>query len=190
MDGHSHSYLSPKLEVRPLPQKGSYGVFAKEHVSAGELISVWSGEIVTYEQWLELPPEIQPHTVQVEENLYLASLAPDEPPDFINHSCDPNAGVVGQLVLEAMRDIEPGEEVCFDYAMTDGTPYDEFECRCESSICRKWVTGNDWRRPELWERYAGHFMPYLQRRIERLKVGLGESPSIAMPIMKDQTNPS
>ena len=183
MDGHFHSYLSPKLEVRPLPQKGSYGVFAREHVPAGDLISAWSGRIVNYEQLLELPPELQTHSIQVEEGLYFSSLGPDEPADYINHSCDPNAGIIGHLTLFAMRDIMPGEEVCFDYAMCDGTPYDEFECMCGSPMCRGWVTGNDWRRSELWERYNGYFMPYLQRRIDRFQAEMAvQEGASAMPM--------
>jgi hypothetical protein len=31
------------------------------------------------------------------------------------------------------------------------------------------VTGDDWRNPVLWERYADHFSPYLERRIKALK---------------------
>jgi uncharacterized protein len=31
------------------------------------------------------------------------------------------------------------------------------------------VTGEDWRSPVLWQRYAGHFSPYLSRRIEALR---------------------
>ena len=170
MDGDFHSYLSPKLEVRPLLQKGNYGVFATEQIAAGELISVWSGRVVNYDQLVTLPPQLQSHSIQVEEGLYFSSLRPDEPADYINHSCDPNAGIVGHLSLLAMRDILPGEEVCFDYAMCDGSLYDEFECQCGSPFCRGWITGNDWRKPELWEQYDGYFMPYLQRRINRLRV--------------------
>jgi hypothetical protein len=80
----------------------------------------------------------------------------------------------GQITLIALRDIAVGEEVCFDYATCDGSPYDEFECECGAPSCRKHITGRDWRRPELWERYCGYFSPYLQRRIERLKAGLPE----------------
>lgn len=163
------SYLSPKLEVRPRPEKGGFGAFAREPLQAGELVAVWSGVVVTPEQLKHLSPEIRRHTVQVEENLYLASIYPDEPPDYINHSCEPNAGMSGQIAVVAMRDIAPGEEVTFDYAMCDGTPYDEFECECGEPTCRKRVTGDDWSKPELWERYAGYFSPYLQRRIDRLQ---------------------
>ena len=68
-----------------------------------------------------------------------------------------------------MHTIHPGDEVTIDYAMCDGSPYDEFECACGSSKCRGQVTGNDWRDPVLWKRYAGHFSPYLQRRIAALQ---------------------
>ncbi len=56
-----------------------------------------------------------------------------------------------------------------DYAMCDGSPYDEFDCECGSPLCRGRVTGEDWRNPELWQRYAGHFSPYLARRIDALR---------------------
>jgi hypothetical protein len=148
---------------------GGKAVYAREAIEPGELLAVWSGRIVTAEELDELPEEIRRHTVQVEEGLYLASFGPDEGPDFINHSCDPNAGLAGQVAIVALARIRPGEEVTIDYAMCDGSPYDEFDCACGSPICRGRVTGDDWRNPVLWERYAGHFSPYLERRIRTLK---------------------
>ncbi len=67
-----------------------------------------------------------------------------------------------------MRDIEPGEELSFDYAMCDASDYDEFLCLCETPICRGVVTGMDWRKPELQKKYVGYFSPYLMRRIASL----------------------
>ncbi len=161
-------YLSPKLEVRAEPEKGGFGVYAIEAVAAGEVVSVWGGYIVNAEQLDGLPHDVQQHSVQIEEGLYSATIGGAESADFINHSCDPNLGLRGQITLVALRDIEAGEEVCFDYAMTDSTPYDEFECHCGSANCRGTVRGEDWQLPELWAKYAGYFSPYLQRRIDRL----------------------
>ena len=155
--------------MRGHSETGGYGVFAREPVEAGELLVVWSGRVVTPEQLAQFSPEMLRRSVQVEENLYLTSICPDEPADYINHSCNPNAGMSGQIAVVAMRVIAPGEEVSIDYAMCDGTPYDEFDCQCGAPNCRGHVTGDDWSRPELWERYAGYFSPYLQRRIDRLK---------------------
>src|SRR5262249_55358196 len=55
--------------------------------------------------------------------------------------------------------------------MSDGTPYDQFPCGCGATTCRGHVTGDDWARPELWERYRGYFSPYLQRRIDAKLAG-------------------
>jgi hypothetical protein len=65
-----------------------------------------------------------------------------------------------------MRDIQPGEEICFDYAMSDTVAYDEFVCGCGAPNCRRSVTGSDWQLPELQKRYAGYFAPHVQRRID------------------------
>ena len=161
-------FLSPKLEVRAMPDKGGFGVYAIEAVTAGEIVSVWGGYVVTAQQLALLPHEVQQHSVQLEEGLYSATIGGAETADFINHSCEPNLGLRGQITLVALRDIEVGEEVCFDYAMTDCTPYDEFECHCGLPSCRRVITGNDWKLSELWAKYAGYFSPYLQRRIDRM----------------------
>jgi len=163
------AYLTDKCEVRNRDVAGGKAVVAREFIEPGEVIAVWSGRIVSAEELDDLSAEIRRHTVQVEEGLYLASLAADEPPDYINHACDPNAGLAGQITIVAMQAIRPGEEVTIDYAMCDGSPYDEFDCACGSACCRGRVTGDDWRNPMLWERYAGFFSSYLLRRIAALQ---------------------
>lgn len=163
------AYLTDKCEVRNRDVAGGKAVVAREFIEPGEVIAVWSGRIVSAEELDDLSAEIRRHTVQVEEGLYLASLAADEPPDYINHACDPNAGLAGQITIVAMQAIRPGEEVTIDYAMCDGSPYDEFDCACGSACCRGRVTGDDWRNPLLWERYAGFFSSYLLRRIAALQ---------------------
>ncbi len=168
MTGQLFSYLSPKLESRPNPAKGNCGIFVREPISRGELLTLWGGRIMAFDELDRDMPNFTQQVLQIEEGFYL--MAPDlEPSDCFNHSCNPNAGMSGQIGLVAMRDIAVDEEVCLDYAMCDGSTYDEFECSCGSPNCRGRITGQDWQRPELWERYEGYFMPYLQRRIAALK---------------------
>lgn len=169
VEGNSHSFLSPKCTVSTDGDKGGRSVLAATDIAAGELIAVWSGKLVNRDGLDLLPPKLRRFSLQVEEGLYLASLNEHEGADYINHSCAPNAGLSGQISLVALRDIAAGEEITYDYAMTDGSAYDEFPCGCGAATCRGRVSGDDWRRPELWSRYRGHFSPYLQRRIDALQ---------------------
>ncbi len=164
------SYLSPKLTSIRLPQKGGSAVIAGQPIARGELLVVWGGKVVPAEQFYRLPQNRRRYAIQVEEQLYMVSPSRPEPADFINHSCDPTAGMSGQIALVALRDITPGEEICYDYCMSDGSPYDEFECACGSASCRGWITGDDWKIPELQIQYAGYFSPYIQRRIDQFRV--------------------
>ena len=72
---------------------------------------------------------------------------------YINHSCDPNIGFAGNVVLVAMRDIHAGEELTTDYAMFDD--YEgSMDCTCGRPNCRRRIDGRDWQRPDLQEATA------------------------------------
>jgi SET domain-containing protein len=111
-------------------------MFAREKIYKGEIIALWGGDVVDREHFEKLGEHQKRQSAQIEEGYYLVSSKPG-PGDFINHSCDANAGLDGQVVIRAMRDIEPGEEVTIDYAMVDGDPRDDFECLCGSPVCRR-----------------------------------------------------
>ena len=46
MTGQLYSHLSPKLEARPVPEKGGMGVFAREPMGKDELMVLWGGRIL------------------------------------------------------------------------------------------------------------------------------------------------
>ena len=161
------SYSSPLLELRPQSDKGDFGIYTTAPIPAGSLLLLFTGDIVDAEQLQQVPASHRRFSIQVEEGLYLVTLGDPETSDYLNHSCLPTAGMSGQIGVVALRDLAAGDEICIDYAMCDGSPYDEFQCGCGTPICRGRITGDDWRRPELQARYAGYFSPYLQRRIDR-----------------------
>jgi uncharacterized protein len=160
-------YTAPRLEGRECGDKGGRGLFARERVARGELLVVFAGSVLEGEDLADLPADKRRLVLQVDENHYLLSEV-EGWADWVNHCCQPNAGLRGQVTLVAMRDIEAGEEICYDYAMSDGSSYDGFECHCQAPGCRRRVSGDDWMLDELWERYRGHFSPYLQARIDAL----------------------
>ncbi len=51
----------------------------------------------------------------------------------VNHSCQPNVGMGGNILLVSMRDIAAGEELTIDYALFLGDPGFAMECRCGSA---------------------------------------------------------
>jgi uncharacterized protein len=163
-----NSYLSPKCEARHIADFDMNGVFACKPIKKGELIAVFGGIVCDDKAFQEMPPVNRMLSIQVEENLYLV---PDHigQGDYFNHSCNPNAGLLGQITLVAMRDIKPGEQVRFDYAMSDCNSYDEFDCNCGEPNCRGRVTGDDWQNREIQDRYAGFFAPHIERRIKKLR---------------------
>lgn len=167
LDAMGVCYLTPKARPAMTSTRG-HGSFAIEPIAAGEVVAAFGGRCVTRHEFELLPASQQARSVQIDEDLYLAGAPEPEPADFINHSCEPNCGVSGNVVLVALRDICAGEELGYDYATTDGSDYDEFECACGTASCRGKVTGHDWMLPELQLRYRGSFSPYLASRIAAL----------------------
>lgn len=57
--------------------------------------------------------------------------------DFVNHSCNPNLGFVeGSVRLFALRDIQPMEELSWDYSTSINEPGWSLPCRCGAERCR------------------------------------------------------
>jgi hypothetical protein len=160
------SYLSPKTEVRESPIHGR-GLFATADIKKDEIIAVKGGHIVTREMLREITPRLGPVEVQIGDNLFIAPVTDEERELsmlYSNHSCDANMGMRGEITFVAMRDIRAGEELTHDWATTDDDDY-SVKCKCRSSNCRGTLTGKDWQRPELQERYAGYFSAYLTKKI-------------------------
>lgn len=158
------TWLTPLAAVRPAERKG-LGVFAVSAIPAGTTVAGLGGFVVHREEFAGLDEDLRTHSIQIDEDLYLVSVPPFAEADYVNHSCEPNCGLVGNSLLVTMRDVAADEELCFDYAMSDTDDYDEFVCECTTPSCRRLVTGGDWRLPELQVRYAGWFSSHITRRI-------------------------
>lgn len=168
----SFSYRSPKTEIRESRIHGR-GLFAIADVAKDEIVAIKGGYIVDRKTMLEkIAPLIGPVEIQIDDDLFIAPVSETERESsmlYLNHSCDPNVGVRGEITFVAMRDISVGEELTHDWAMTDDDDY-SVECNCGASDCRKILTGKDWQRAELQKRYAGYFSVHLARKIAPLQL--------------------
>ena len=164
------SYRSPKTEVRSSPIHGK-GLFATADISRDEVVAVKGGHIVSQEFLQEkVTPLLGPTEIQIDSDLFITPVSLEEREAsmlYSNHSCEPNLGIRGEITFVALRDIAAGEELTHDWGMTDDDDY-SLPCRCGAANCRGTVTGQDWRRPDLQQKYAGYFSVYLARRIAEL----------------------
>jgi SET domain-containing protein len=160
------SYISSKAVVKESSIQGR-GLFAAVPISKGEIVCIKGGYVFNREALRQVTKELGPAEIQIAEDLFIGPLNEQEREGsmvFSNHSCEPNIGVRGQIVFVALRDIEAGEELTHDWATTDDDDY-EMECRCGAASCRKVITGHDWRRRDLQEKYAGYMSWYLMEKI-------------------------
>ena len=168
------SYRSPKTEVRESKIHGR-GLFAIADIAKDEIVAVKGGHIVDRKTLRQkITPRLGSVEIQIDDDLFIAPVADDERELsmlYSNHSCDANLGIRGEITFVAMRDIRAGEELTHDWAMTDDDDY-SVECKCGARNCRKIVTGKDWQRPELQERYAGYFSAFLARKVSMLDTGV------------------
>lgn len=163
------SYLTAKASKGVASAIEGRGLIAVAPIAADELVAIKGGHIVTTAALRSLPERLQNSEVQIADGFHLVALeeAEYEPVMlFINHSCEPNVGFAGNIILVAMRDIGPGEELTTDYALFDD--YDgTMECRCGTRSCRGTIGGRDWQSPDLQRKYGDYFSSYLLRRLAR-----------------------
>ncbi len=161
------SYLSPKTEVRESKIHGR-GLFATADIAKDEVVAVKGGHIISCKQLREkVTPQLGPVEIQIGEDLFIAPVTEDEREGsmlYSNHSCDANIGMRGEITFVDIRDIRAREELTHDWATTDDDDY-SIACKCGSPKCREILSGKDWQRPELQQRYAGYFSAYLARKI-------------------------
>lgn len=123
----------PKSKIYIAPSSIGRGVFASRPFRTGEPVFTLTGPLLTLEEVLAKGSR-SAHAFQMDHHLYLYPKTMGG--RFINHSCDPNAGLREDREMVALRDIQVGEEVCFDYSTCVSEKLWSMPCRCGSSLCR------------------------------------------------------
>lgn len=146
-----------KVEIRDSGRHG-LGVFAARLIPAGEPILVFTGPVKSRDQLGD-----GEYHLQISENDYLG--ASGKADDYVNHSCEPNAGFRGEPVLVAMRDIRPGEEITWDYSTAiDEADFPGFACHCGTTLCRGSVQSFRHLDAAQRKRLRPWLLAYLQNR--------------------------
>jgi SET domain len=113
-------------------------VFAARVFKKGDVITQFTGPRIHKS---EIPTEYkgeEDRYVQITKDYYLGPSGDID--DLINHSCDPNSGFKftnSGVLLVALRQIEVGDEITWDYSTTLLDSTWKMMCECNSEICRK-----------------------------------------------------
>ena len=135
-------------EVRKSPVHGN-GVFALRPIGAGDRIIEYRGERIS---WDEATNRAAERGGPINHTFYF-SLADGRVIDggrrgndarWINHSCAPNCEteeIQGRVWIKALRDLQPGEELFYDYRLVLDARYTPklkraYQCLCGAPNCR------------------------------------------------------
>ena len=133
----------PLLRIAPSGVHGR-GVYATQFIPEGARVIEYTGQRMS---WEDAPnEENDPHTFNfgLDNGEVINPEIGGNEARWINHSCAPNCEAIEEddrIFIYAMRDIHPGEELSYDYAMELDEPItkkliQEFKCHCDTSRCR------------------------------------------------------
>jgi uncharacterized protein len=142
------------------------GVFATRSFRPGQPLLEFSGPVLNHDEVLALGGD-RAYALQVGPDEYLDTMPPGR---YVNHSCDPNAGIVNDRVVIALRPIEPGEEIHFDYSTTMSRDHWTMECRCGRPTCRRVILDFHHLPPITQNRYLqlGIVQRFIVSEVRRL----------------------
>jgi len=137
-----------RIQVRRSGVHGK-GVFALQPLAKGEQVIEYVGEIIKWKEALRRHPhnpDEPNHTFyfHIDDKHVIDANVGGNAARWINHACKPNCEadeVDGRIFIKALRDIEPGEELFYDYGLVIDDKYTrklkkQYECRCGSKRCR------------------------------------------------------
>ena len=138
-----------RIQVRRSGVHGK-GVYAVRPIAAGESIVEYKGELISWPEAQRRHPHdpADPnHTFyfHVDDARVIDAKYGGNAARWINHACAPNCESEvaddGRVFIKALRELQPGEELFYDYGLIIDEKYTpklkkQFECRCGSKKCR------------------------------------------------------
>lgn len=119
------------------------GLFLDEAIKRGAKVLEFTGKKLTFQQVKDLGYQEHAHPVGLD--LYVDNHNP-MPESYVNHSCNPTMGFSNTSTLIALKDLNAGDEITFDYSLITADNW-HMICHCGSKKCRK-IIGNYVDLPE------------------------------------------
>ncbi|KAJ2949544.1 hypothetical protein O0L34_g15464 [Tuta absoluta] len=148
------------LEKFMTESKG-WGVRTKETIAAGDFILEYVGEVVSDKEFKErmatrYARDTHHYCLHLDGGTVIDGHRVGGDGRFVNHSCRPNCEMqkwtsngTFRMALFALRDIDPGEELTYDYNFSLFNPAEGQPCKCDSIDCRGVIGGKSQRVTKL-----------------------------------------
>lgn len=122
---------------------------------------------LTLEELEKLPPGRKKLAYQFKDKFIIVT----DTSEYMNHSCDPNTWWQDDETLIARHNINPGDEVTYDYATAeiDERFRSKWKCNCGAKNCRIYITGKDCLSPEFQKTYERHLPSWVKEYINAHK---------------------
>lgn len=121
------------------------GGYARVAISAEKQIIEYVGAKIDKQESLRQCQLENPCIFCLDEEFDIDGKVGWNPARFLNHSCSPNAEALefdGRIWIVALRDIEAGEEITFNYNY-DLEDYREHPCRCGAANCVGYIVAEE-----------------------------------------------
>jgi SET domain-containing protein len=116
-----------------------YGCFATVRFPKNSAIAEYAGERITHSEAMRRMRGHDGNGIsELDADCYIDANVKGNNTRYINHSCEPNAEAIiidGFMIISALQDIMPGEEITVDYLNSFAD--DRSVCRCRTSSCRQ-----------------------------------------------------
>ena len=136
--------MNDRLRIGPSTIHGE-GVFAKTQICAGERVIEYLGEKITKEESARRCERENWCIFSLDTEFDLDGDFEWNPARRVNHSCVPNCEAEcadGRIWITAIRDIDPGEEITFNYGY-DLEAWEEHPCRCGAEGCAGFMVAEE-----------------------------------------------
>jgi SET domain-containing protein len=148
--------MNNHLRIGPSPIHGQ-GLFANTTLRRGRRIIEYLGEKITKAESARRCEQQNWCIFSLDEEFDLDGNFEWNPARYVNHSCAPNGeadGGDGRIWITALRDIQPGEEITFNYGY-DWEAYREHPCHCGAAECLGFIVAEEFfdqlRRRRIFE---------------------------------------
>ena len=134
---------STDFKVVNVNESCGLGVICFREFKRNDIVAKLAGDIIH---------DIRQHSLQIRPGTHLYDMYFS---GYFLHSCDPNVFLdMENMLVYAVRDINPNDLLTMDYAQTEDFLFRQFACSCGAENCRKWICGKmetpvQWVKPAI-----------------------------------------